>query len=179
MLAAIGDLNFTGAGPYVVYANVSDIIDDYAILEGVSNVSSWAKIVSKANNGYVKAAALENIFEIQHKLVFEDLVPDAEIIVTASSSNIVIAHWGLMPFSRGSVHIASPNPIEPPLIDPKYFLLNADLVIQTAIARFSRSILCTRPLSKLVQQELAPGLTQVPYNATTSQWTDFVKSASK
>ena len=119
------------------------------------------------------------LFQIQLRLLLEDLVPDAEIIITASSNNIVIAHWGLMPFARGSVHVASGNPLEPPLMDPKFFAAEIDVVIQVAIAKLSRSILYTEPMSKIVQQEIAPGQAILPLNATDDQWASYVKNAGK
>lgn len=33
------------------------------------------------------------------------------------------------PFSRGSVHLGSSNPLEPPIIDPRYFSNSADLEV--------------------------------------------------
>ena len=141
------------------------------------NVTVWAQTVTAANNGYVNATALAKLFQIQQKLLLEDLVPDAEIIITASGSNVVIAHWGLMPFARGSVHITSRNPLEPPLIDPNFFVADIDLVVQVAIAKLSRSIFYTEPMSTIVQQEIAPGQAVLPLNATYDQWASYVKSA--
>ena len=179
-LAATGHLNFTGTGPYVAYANVSDFLSQSEVSKVCSSgVTAWAQTVSAANSDNVNATALAKLFQIQRKLICEDLVPDAEIIITASGSSIVTAHWGLMPFSRGSVHITSGNPLEPPLIDPKMFVVDADLMVQTAIARFSRFIFYTEPMSSIVQEELAPGLALLPLNATDGQWATYIKSASK
>lgn len=178
-LIARGNLNFTGTGPYVVYANLTDVFGQGLSKVSDSSIASWAQTVSQANDGYVNATALETLFKIQHDLVFKQMVSDAEIIVTASSSNVATVQWGLMPFSRGSVHIASANPLDTPHIDPKLFVADVDLTIQTAILRFGRSVFYTKPMSDLVSQELVPGTSAVPLNATDAEWAPFVKASSK
>ena len=176
---AIGNLNFTGTGPYVAFANVTDLFGSFAPSASIPAISAWAEAVSKANDGYVNATALETIFRIQHDLVFDDFVPDAEIIVTASGGSIIVAHWALMPFSRGSVHITSAQPLDPPRIDPKYFVAEIDMTIQTAIAKFARSILYTKPMSDIIVQEITPGLSGLPLNGTDAEWATFLKRSSE
>ena len=174
-LAATSDLNFTGTGPYVVYANSSDL---GVSAPSDSSIASWVQTVAEANDGTVNASALTRLFQIQRELIFEDLVPDAEMIITGSGNTIVIAHWGLMPFSRGSVHIASASPLVPPSIDPKYFVAGIDMTVQIAITKLARSALYTQPLSEIVLEEILPG-DSVPINGTDTEWANFLKNTGR
>ena len=174
-VAAVGDLNFTGTGPYVTYTNLADLLGNDTSLVRNVNISELAHNVSKANEGHLNSTALQTIYEIQRKLLVESMVADGESIITADASDIVVAHWSLMPFARGSVHIRSADPREAPLIDPKYFVADLDLAIQVAVSKFSRSLLYTEPLSGIVVEEILPGLSTVPLNASDAQWANFVK----
>jgi choline dehydrogenase len=142
-LVAPSTINFTGYGPYVSYANSKDIS-----LDGKNNISAWAKAVAKENS--VNATALERLFQIQYDLIFKDQVANAEIITTASASYLAIVYWPLMPFSRGSVHINSTDPNDPPIIDPKFLLADWDVTVQASINKFARKIFDTEPLADLV-----------------------------
>ena len=179
VVAATGDLNFTGTGPYVTFANLTDLLGEDIALVSTVNISELAHNVSAANKGYVDATALQTLFEIQRELLVKSMVADGEIIVTAGASTIAVAHWSLMPFARGSVHIGSADPREYPLIDPKYFVADLDLAIQIAVTKFSRSLLYTEPLSGVVVQEILPGLSALPLDASDAQWSNFVKSSGE
>jgi len=78
------------------------------------------------------------------------------------------------PFSRGSIHIASNDPLVPPNIDPHYFEYEYDLLQLVEQIKFGRKILDQEPLRKLLTgNELIPG----PDVQTDEQIADFVKSA--
>ncbi|MFV0283857.1 MAG: GMC family oxidoreductase [Castellaniella sp.] len=63
----------------------------------------------------------------------------------------------LRPESRGHVRIQSPDPLQPPSMQPNY--LDADLDRRTAIAavRFARRLADTAPLKGLMKREYRPG----------------------
>ncbi|KAJ7698001.1 alcohol oxidase [Mycena rosella] len=62
------------------------------------------------------------------------------------------------PFSRGSIHIASKDPLVPPYIDPKYFEHSYDLLQHIEQIKFCRRVLEQEPLKKfLTGTELLPG----------------------
>ncbi|PBK78481.1 alcohol oxidase, partial [Armillaria solidipes] len=56
----------------------------------------------------------------------------------------------LHPFSRGSVHIQSSDPSEPPAIDPQYFSNSVDLEILTHTVKLALKLYETEPLTELV-----------------------------
>ncbi len=171
--------------PYVSYSTLSDIS---IALPSTSSIATWAEAVAAANalngNSAVSAESLETIFQLQYN-VLEQNTPDAEVILESSdaiglgpSPLLVAAFWPLMPFSRGSVHINSASPTAYPSINPNFFLVDFDLEVQVAIAKFTRKFFASEPLAGLVLEELSPGFQAVPANATDAQWEGFIKAAS-
>ncbi len=63
----------------------------------------------------------------------------------------------LRPFSRGTVRIASADPMQPPDIDPRYLDDPRDGAALVAGLRLARRIFATAPLRDLVAQEHSPG----------------------
>ncbi|GAB1318436.1 hypothetical protein MFIFM68171_08646 [Madurella fahalii] len=56
-----------------------------------------------------------------------------------------------LPFSRGSVHIQSRDPKEPPRLDPRYFSHPIDLEVARAVAFHMQKVASTAPLSDLLR----------------------------
>ena len=169
----------TGYPPYVAYADVFDLFGNATLAIAAqtnSSLGTWATLISTASNNTVSASALERLFQIQHDLIFKNRVAFAEIISTASSTELLAAFWILLPFSRGSVHIASSDPLAYPLINPNFFAIDWDLTVQTAVARLSRRFFATQPMAGLAVAEITPGLATVPANATDSQWAEWLTS---
>ncbi|KAJ6457413.1 alcohol oxidase [Mycena vitilis] len=77
------------------------------------------------------------------------------------------------PFSRGSIHIASSDPLVPPDIDPKYFECEYDLLQLVEQIKFCRQIIDQEPLKEfLTGVEIRPG----PDVQTDEQIADYLKS---
>lgn len=144
-----------------------------------ASIKTWAAAVSNASNNSVSASALEYLFQIQHDLIFKHAVPNVEIITTVFGNDMITPFWGLLPFSRGNVHIGSPDPLVYPQINPNFFLLDYDLMVEVAIAKLARKYWATAPASTLVGTETIPGLTAVPENASDAQWAAWIKRSSK
>lgn len=63
----------------------------------------------------------------------------------------------LHPFSRGSVHIGSSDPLQPPIIDPQMLNNDLDLEIMVQAVKFARKVVAVEPLANLVKEEIIPG----------------------
>ncbi|KAF8585239.1 GMC oxidoreductase [Ramaria rubella] len=64
---------------------------------------------------------------------------------------------GLMhPFSRGTVHISSPDPLAPPAIDPRYFSNPQDLDMILHALKFVLKLYETEPLAGFVRSRVLP-----------------------
>lgn len=170
----------SGQTPYVTYATMYDFFGDSAASiaeETRANLSSWAAIVAEANNNSVPAKALEYLFGIQHDLLFKQNISSLEILTAVSGPSFSNPYWGLIPFSRGSVHIKSSDPLAYPAIDPKFFLIDFDGQVMVAAAKLIRKFWATRPVSGIVVEETFPGFEAVPVNATDAEWLASIKSS--
>lgn len=58
----------------------------------------------------------------------------------------------LHPLSRGSVHIASSNPLSPPVIDPRYYSEPVDKAIMLAAMKFAEKITQQEPLKGFIKE---------------------------
>ncbi|GJE87487.1 GMC family oxidoreductase [Phanerochaete sordida] len=73
--------------------------------------------------------------------------------------------------SRGTVHITSDDPRQPPELDPHYFEHDADLDVVLETAKFARSLAQHAPLRDMVARELLPG----PDVAGDAALAEFIK----
>ncbi|KAI0364110.1 GMC oxidoreductase [Pilatotrama ljubarskyi] len=119
---------------------------------------------------------LKEQYEYQLKLLKDPNVPDVELMVapfsfkpegtaprrhydhTAATVPIIaILPTLLHPFSRGTIHVASSDPLTQPAVDPQYLAQSADLDILVEAWKFARKVVQTPPFSNLVVTEVAPG----------------------
>ncbi|KAL9120381.1 MAG: hypothetical protein Q9187_003059, partial [Circinaria calcarea] len=70
----------------------------------------------------------------------------------AGSLTVAVMH----PFSRGTCHINSPDPFEPPLIDPRWLSNPVDRQILIEALLFNREILATPPMVELQPAQFVP-----------------------
>lgn len=168
---------YNGTTGYVTYGSITDFLGPMPS----ANLSEWASTVSNAINNTISASTLTHLFQIQYDLL-ESGVPDAETLAgttvqfgQGSSGYLGAAFWLLMPFSRGNVHIASADPLTYPAINPNYFLVDFDLEVQVAIAKWTRKFWTSEPVGSIVT-EVSPGAT-VPQNATDDEWGAYVKNS--
>lgn len=150
---------------------------DKVSAEVKASFPAYAKTVVDYSGGVVNQSALETLFNIQHKMIFEDLDVICEVIVNAPSSGAAsLQYWGLLPFSRGNIHINSADPAAASSIQPNYFQLDWDLKQQIATARAARSVTTTAPFSDMITGETTPGLDLVPADASDEVWGEWLKS---
>ncbi|KAJ7627823.1 alcohol oxidase [Mycena polygramma] len=76
------------------------------------------------------------------------------------------------PFSSGSVHIASSDPLAAPVIDHRVLDNKIDLDILVAAVKFARKLCATPSLSAVVTREIIPG----PAVQTDDEIKDFIRS---
>ncbi|EED84982.1 hypothetical GMC oxidoreductase, partial [Postia placenta Mad-698-R] len=114
---------------------------------------------------------LKEQYEVQMQILKDSQVPDIEIVVFPASPEIFsdksqddsnkpfmllmpsIGH----PFSRGTIHIKSADPKEPPVIDPHYFEEDVDFDILVDGWKFTREVAATGPFKDITVAESIPG----------------------
>lgn len=78
----------------------------------------------------------------------------------------------LHPFSRGSVHIASSDPLSNPLIDPAFLDNTIDLALFVDALKWVRNLIRTEKLAPIVRDEITPS----PGLQADADLEDFVRS---
>jgi choline dehydrogenase-like flavoprotein len=171
--------NFTGLGGYAAYFNVEDVFgDDLAAFNKTitNSLKDYAEKTAKAS-GIIDSSVTEKLFRMQYDLIFKNKIPISELIISpAATGPITVEYWGLLPFSRGSIHINSPNASAPATINPNYFMLDYDINQQIATAKMARKFANTAPFSSALSGETTPGLDVVPTNASDAVWGEWLKS---
>ncbi|GFF35813.1 glucose oxidase [Aspergillus udagawae] len=87
----------------------------------------------------MSAANMLSLFKIQYHIIFENPTPIAEVLVTPKGTKFYAEYWGLLPFARGNVHIASTDPLQQPSINPNYMMLGGTCSSRSAQANSSAS----------------------------------------
>lgn len=174
--------SFSGTADYVGYFSVADIFgnDTYDLNCTVrDSLLQYAASVVEASNGVLDQKVMEKLFMIHYDLVFKNQIPISEILVTPGENRMDFSYWGLLPFSRGSIHIQSNDSATPAAINPNYFQLDYDLKQQIGTAKAVRKLAGSDALCDVVTGELSPGLQSVPLNASDEVWAQAVKEGCK
>jgi choline dehydrogenase len=86
------------------------------------------------------------------------LIPDAPVEASQPYGHgISIAFYINRPASRGQISLASPDPLDQPIIDPNYLCDPADAKAFVAGFRLMRKQFAAPPLSQLIAHEISPG----------------------
>ncbi|KAI0097596.1 GMC oxidoreductase [Nemania sp. FL0031] len=166
--------DISGFAPYATFTTAQDMFGDEVSAVKASTLAQipdWAKTVAAARNGAVNVTNVERLFRLQHDLIFKQNVTIGETLTALFGNYLVSAMWLLLPFSWGSVHLTSVDAINAPAIDPKYFLIDFDLEVQTGLGRVARRLWDTAPISGIVDSSVEG---PVPLNATDEQWATYI-----
>jgi len=105
-------------------------------------------------------------------------VPQVEVIIFSKglidpadgSSYMTMASGILHPLSRGTVHIGSSNPLQPPTIDPNYLGFNYDVTVLREGTKLALNISAEQPIVKLIAAtEFPPSTADADLDAWTQQ----------
>lgn len=139
------------------------------------DIKSW-KDQAHAQNTEVLAntlpslkSGLEKQYAIQRKLLNDKHQSQAELLQFAGRQPMPYAppaepgkrYTSLFcalthPLSRGTVHLASADPLAPPAIDPNYFANAADLRLVVRTVQYALKLYATPPLADHVTRTLLP-----------------------
>lgn len=180
--ASNNSTNTTGAGGYAAYFSVDDVFEEDLEAFNITvaaSIKQYAELTANAS-GVIDRSVTERFFRSQYDLIFKNKLPISEIIVTPSSTgSVTVEYWGLLPFSRGTIHINSDNASAQASINPNYFMLDYDVHQQIATAKMARRFANTAPFSMSITEETTPGLSVVPSNASDDDWEKWLKSTCK
>lgn len=171
--------NFTatydnGSAQFVAYPMASHVFGSNETSTAATlkaELASYAQQVAAANGNVTKASDLQEFFELQYDLIFgTHEVPYAEVLIYISSGVWGAQYWGLLPFSRGSVHIGQANSTANAVLNPNYFMLDYDLQLQVATAKYIRNVFATGPFAAYAGTETTPGFDAVADEADEATW---------
>ncbi|KUI56210.1 Glucose oxidase [Cytospora mali] len=171
LLGLSNTLNVTGATTYSTFGTAEDIFgSNKSVIAASTNASlgRYAQLVASASHDGVNATALEQIFRVQHDLLFSKNVTISETITDYHSGNLLSVWWCLIPFSRGSVHLGSTQLIDEPVIDPRYFLADIDMTSQIAIGKQAQKFWKTNPM----EAHVVANLTADP--TSDEEWAEYI-----
>ena len=82
---------------------------------------------------------------------------DRDVTGLSPTHGVTLDPCLLRPKARGSVRLASADPIAAPLVDPQFFGHPDDLRLTIAGLRYARGVLATSPVREMIDRELFPG----------------------
>ncbi|KAK2027760.1 GMC oxidoreductase [Colletotrichum zoysiae] len=161
----------------VAYPSAEQMFDnaDEVAAQIKESLPAYAATVASVNGNVTRAADLLEFFEMQWSLIFESKIPVAEVLVNSAKNSWSSEYWGLLPFSRGSIHIGEKSTANA-IINPNYFLLDWDLLQQVQTAKFIRKLYSTAPFSTFAGTETRPGASVVAADADVEGWKGYIKS---
>ncbi|KAH8099870.1 GMC oxidoreductase [Cristinia sonorae] len=124
-------------------------------------------IVEAKQSGTLPPGLAEQ-YDIQLRILKDDSVPDMEIVgfpgflsflstPQPEANHLTVGSVLQHPFSRGTIHARSKDPLEQPDIDPHYFESPFDLELLVEHIKFIRKLAQTEPLKSGLVCEIDPG----------------------
>lgn len=144
-----------------------------------ARLSEWAQAIVDASEGALNLAAQKEILALQHDLLFKRNTTVGEIITAITGEIVASQFWYVWPFSRGRVHLKSPDAINEPVIDVGAFAADFDLEAQTAVGRLAMDFWETEPMASHITGRLIPDTETLPANATDAQWESYLRGNSE
>ncbi len=82
---------------------------------------------------------------------------DKEVLGREPTHGVTFTACVLQPKSRGSVRLRSADPLDLPLVDPRYLDHADDMRLQVDALLHARTVMRTRPMADTIVEELMPG----------------------
>ncbi|KAK4139590.1 putative GMC oxidoreductase [Dichotomopilus funicola] len=148
--------------------------------ESRANLSHWAQAAADASGpGGPSTCALEKLLRYQHDLIFQQNITIAEVLLAIAPGGLLASnYWTLFPFSRGSVHLGSMDQINAPVIDPRLFLADLDLLTLVAAGKFVEKFWFSEPLKTQgdVDGPVISDGSGFTRNATDAEWRAYLQN---
>lgn len=103
----------------------------------------------------------------------------AQLYPSNLANGLFAQFWTSLPFSLGSVHLASTEKINDPVITPNLLSTDFDIAMLAAVGRLSHKAYSTPPLSDLIAANTSPGYSTLPLDASDEQWAAYLKGTGE
>lgn len=167
-----GNVNVTGYTTYATFGTADDSfgLDRAALTDATAaNLTQYDQAIASASNAGLNATAIEQVLRIQHDQMFTKNVTIGETVTLSALGYIGTAHWPLLPFSRGSIHLGAVGEINRPVIDLQYFLVDFDMAQQVAIGKQAHAFWYSTPMGAYITGNVSadPG--------SDAEWVEYIE----
>ena len=139
-------------------------VETLASAESLRNLASWAlRGRGPLTSNVAEAAAFvrtrRDASTPDLELIFLPVLFEEEGLKQPTEDGVTVGVVLLQPRSVGTVSLRSPDPLDPPAIDPRYLTDPSGQDVRTLIhgLRLARRVLAQQPLASFVDEELLPG----------------------
>ena len=139
-------------------------VETLASAESLRNLASWAlRGRGPLTSNVAEAAAFvrtrRDASTPDLELIFLPVLFEEEGLKQPTEDGLTLGVVLLQPRSAGTVSLRSPDPLDPPAIDPRYLTDPSGQDVRTLIhgLRLARRVLAQQPLASFVDEELLPG----------------------
>ncbi|KAF5329742.1 hypothetical protein D9619_009174 [Psilocybe cf. subviscida] len=123
-------------------------------------------------------AGLCEQYDIQLDNLKNPSLPDQQVMILYGSYPVPCPEKRLItlfggqhhPFSRGSIHAMTQDPLRHARIDPNHISTNIDLELSIQDVKLMRKIAATEPLKSAILQEITPGLPACVSDKDLREW---------
>lgn len=109
-------------------------------------------------------------------IFFNGHYPSAELQPKLGKRYLSLSAALMHPFSRGTVHIKSANPLDPPAIDPNYFANDADVEMTLRILKLAFKLQETAPLCDVIKERVSPSKRVLEGNNKDENLKGYIKN---
>ncbi|PVF98832.1 alcohol oxidase [Serendipita vermifera] len=159
--------NATHDGPLASTISTITFLNHRQVAESQTEFDSMMTNLDEWINSTNPSGLTAKQYDIQKRWIKEGSAPGMEIVLVPQggltrtrpaneTSYVVISAILQHPFSRGSVHINSTNPLDYPLVDPKYLTSPFDTEALVAGLQFVNRLATTEPFSNLLATRIDP-----------------------
>ncbi|KAJ6520619.1 alcohol oxidase [Mycena vulgaris] len=147
-----------------VFTPLSKIMEESALSAKIKEIEDAISV--EKDKGSLNELMVEQ-FSIQLDWLKQSSVPHLEFVIFSRGlfnpepdESYFVINTGLQhPFSRGSVHIQSTDPLQQPLIDPRYLTHEFDIFSLLAAYRAIEKLAQTPPLAEIIEKQVLPATT--------------------
>ncbi|EXJ84155.1 hypothetical protein A1O3_04822 [Capronia epimyces CBS 606.96] len=156
----------------VAYVNASVLFGNKASDLKTSILSQFDQFATSASSDTGVVAGYKAIYDTTANDIFNGPTGLVELLIGNNVDGAIRIGAALQhPFSHGSITINSSNPLDYPVIDPKYLTHPADVQILREGIKLARRIGETEPLSSELKSEDYPGSDV----QTDEEWEDWMR----
>ncbi|KAK5111276.1 hypothetical protein LTR85_012217 [Meristemomyces frigidus] len=170
-----------GQGQVAYFASFDETLGDLAskgheMLQNDTLLQQWADAVVASGGFHDPAMLMTQYRNYRDHIMNHDIAYSELLLDTWGEFGFSI--WTLLPFGRGYIHVQSSDPyLRDYDYDPQFLSNELDVLAQASASRLARILSNESPLAGYRQEELRPGLDEVPESDDIGPWVRWVKSS--